>query len=184
MNKSINIYWIIPIVILSGIFGFLTNSYSYFKFKNEIDLINLIGIVITASIGIYIASSLHKRLEAKKFEKGLVFDSINTLTRKTKFLDKYLSTNSLQFKETVKSFKDISSLISELEEFNEICLIAEKKKITELRGYVNELKPLITGSSVENGQFRLSLDHKSLATKKLKDFRKEIISLMININRS
>lgn len=184
MNKTISIYWLIPLVIFSGIFGFLTNSYSFFKFKNEIDLLNLIGIIITASIGIYIASSLQKSIEAKKFEKELVIEVFRSLTNKTKFLDKYLSANSLKFKQTVRSFKDISSLISELKELNEICNIVEVDKITELRSCLMEIKPLITGSSVEDEYFKLTLDHKGLSTKKLKDFRKRIISLMMDVNRS
>ena len=71
MNKSIKIYWLIPVIILSGIFGFYMSSYSFFKFKNEIDIVSLFSLVATTALGIYIASTLQNNIEAKKFEKSL-----------------------------------------------------------------------------------------------------------------
>ena len=140
MNRKINIYWLIPIILISGIFGFYTNSYTFFKFKNEIDLVSLVGLVITTTIGVYIASSLQKNIEAKKFEKELNHKLINSLILKIKTLDKYLSANSLKFQETIKLFKTISSLISELKEINEISKMINQNKITELRTLFTEIK--------------------------------------------
>lgn len=183
MNKSIKIYWVIPIIILSGIFGFYTSTYSFFKFKNEIDIVSLFSLLVTTAIGIYIASTLQKNIEAKKFEKSLNQNLINSLLSKTKTIDKYLSSNNLKFQETIALFKSLSSLLSELKEINEICKINDCNKIVELRSLFSEIKPLITGSNVNSGELNLTLEHKGLSKTKLKEFRVKLIELMIETNR-
>lgn len=185
MNKSIKIYWLIPVIILSGIFGFYTSSYSFFKFKNEIDIVSLFSLIVTTSIGVYIASTLQKNIEAEKFEKSLNQNLINSLLSKTKTIDKYLSLNNLKFQETVAIFKSLSSLLSELTEINEICKINDCKKIKELRTLFSEIKPLITGGNLcsEKLSLTLTLENKGLSKAKLKEFRGKLIELLIETNR-
>jgi hypothetical protein len=183
MNKSMKIYWLIPVIILSGIFGFYMSSYSFFKFKNEIDIVSLFSLVATTALGIYIASTLQNNIEAKKFEKSLNQNLINSLLSKTKTIDKYLSSNNLKFQETIALFKSLSSLLSELREINEICKVSDCDKITELRTLFSEIKPLITGGNVNNEKLNLTIEHKGLSKTKLKEFRAKLIELMIDTNR-
>ncbi len=183
MKKEINIYWLIPIILISGLFGFLTNSYSFFKFKNEIDLVSLFSLLVTTTFGFYISSTLQKNLEAKKFEKELIQQSIKQLNQKIKNIDKYLSINSLKFSETTRTFKDISSLISELKDLNEICSIIEENEILKLRTLFNDIKPIITGAPTSNNKFVISNEHRSLSKNKLKEFKYNLIKNMVKINR-
>jgi len=183
MNNKINIYWLIPIILVSGIFGFYTNTYSLFEFKYEIDIINLISLIVTTAIGFYIASSFQKNIEAQKFEKELNHRLIDSLIIKTKTLEKYLSTNSLKFRETIKLFKDLSSLISELKEINEICNVIEQSKITELRASFIIIKPLITGGIVTQNNLVLTTVNKGLSKTKLNTFRTDLIKIMLETNR-
>ncbi len=183
MKKEIKIYWLIPIIIISGIFGFLTNSFEFFNFKSEIDLVNLFTLVVTSSLGFYIASTLQNNIEVKKFEKELVYSTIKSLNNKTKNIEKYLSANSLKFNETIKTFKDISGLISELKEVNEFCLVVDNHSIKVLRSIYIEIKPLITGGRVDNNNLTLSSEHIKLSKSKLKKFKNRLIKIMIEVNR-
>jgi hypothetical protein len=70
-KKKINIYWFIPVTITSILFGIYIGDLKFFQIKNEIDLVSFASLFITSSIGIYIASSLQKNIEANKFEKNL-----------------------------------------------------------------------------------------------------------------
>ena len=182
-NKSIKIYWLVPIIITSGIFGYYTSSYSLFKFKYEIDIINFISLILTSSIGFYIASSLRKNIEAKKFEKELSINLIKLLLSEIKSLDMFLSENNLLFNETVILFKSLSSNLSELKEINEICRISDDAKIEKLRELFFELKQLITGGNIRDGKLLLTIEHKGLSKTKLKYFRNRLISLMVETNR-
>ena len=183
MKNQIRIFWLVPVILISGIFGYFTNSYSFFKFSYEIDLLNLFELIVTTTIGFYIASSLQKNYDARKFEKELVYNIINNLINKTKNINKFLSLNSLKFNETVKSFKDISSLISELKDINEFCIIVDKNDLEKLRDLYTEIKPLITGGSVSDNNLILTRDHKNLSKTKLDEFKIKLISIMIKTNR-
>jgi len=157
MKQKINILWLIPIVLISGIFGFLTNSFSFFVFKNEIDIINLLTLIITSALGWYLAYNLPKNIDANKFEKELIYDIIKPLNNKIKSLLNDLKSNNLNFKQTVKTFKEISTLISDFEELNDICLIIEEcDMINLIRNDYNNIKHLITNSSVKNESFLLN----------------------------
>jgi len=183
MKRKISIYWLIPVIIISGIFGYFTTQYKFFTFKYEIDMVAVISLLITSTLAIYIASSIQQGIESKKFEKDLVYKIISPLIQKTKTIDKYLSINSLKFTETVKTFKDISSLISELKEINEVCLFMEQNKATQIRNLFLEIKRSTTGSQLANNIFILTDEDKGTSLSKIKEFKKELIKIMIEINR-
>lgn len=183
MNRKIGIFWLIPVILLSGIFGYYTNSYKFFDFKNEIDLVSLITLIVTSAIGIYIASSLQKNIDADKFEKALIFDNIKPITNKIKKISDGIANNTLVFQSTKKWFKDISSQLSELENINNACDIIDCNELDKLRTQYLELKTIITDSKIQGELIQLTSENNTLAKKKLTEFKNNLVSLTIKVNR-
>lgn len=183
MKKKIGIFWLFPIIILSGIFGYYTNSYELFKFKYEIDIVNLVTLIITSAIGIYIASSLQKNIDADKFEKALIFDNIRPIANKLKKIAEGINNESLSFQNTKKWFKSISSQLSELESINNMCDIIDCNELDKLRSQYLELKTLLTDSKIQGELIELPTEKTILAKKKLIAFKNSITSLTIKVNR-
>jgi len=184
MGKKINFYWIIPVGLISGISGFLSSSFKYFDFNKEINLVNLFSIVVTTSFGVYIASTLRENIEAKKFEKELVHEPIRTLRYELKSLENNLYSNSLMFSEIVNSFKSISSLITEIEDFNNVCLVVNSEDIKKFRMTFNQLKPLVTDNPVYKMKFKLETHDMNSSKKIVKVFQSLLINTMVKINRN
>jgi hypothetical protein len=181
MDRKINIIWVIFLVILSGIFGYYTSSYKFFDFKYEIDIVNLLTLIVTSFIGIYIASSLQKNIDANKYEKNLVIENIKPITSILKNLIEKIRTTNLKFDETIKAFKDVSFHISEFEELNTSCDLIENKELELIRSEYLEVKTLVTNAKVENEV--LVLD-KLNVEKRLEVFRKNIVKLLLKVNRA
>ena len=182
--KKINVLWLIPFIAISGIIGYFTNAYVFFDFKYEIDLISLLSLIISSSIGIYIATSLHKNIEAHKFEKGLNYKLIYSLLSKVKSINKYLQNNSLRFNETIKVFKDMSSIISEMKELNDICRVVNDQKIIDVRNNYTEIKILITDSPTNQNYLNVSARNKTLSEAKIRELIQRLNFLIIEINRT
>lgn len=183
MKKEIKVYWLIPAILISSLFGYFTSSFTFFTFKHEFDIISLISLIVTSSIGLYIAINLQKSLTVNKFEKDLIYNLLQSINIKSKSILKHIETNKLQLSLTVIVFKKISSTLTDLEEYAELCEVIDNENVKELRTEYLELKSLITGSKTQNGTLILSNEHKKLAEKKLNSFNKKVIGFILETNR-
>jgi len=183
MKRKIDSYWILPIIVISGIFGFYTSSYSFFIFKPEIDLLNLLTLITTSTIGVYIASTLQKNIYASQFEKGLIIDSLKSLRKEIKSIDRCLLNNSLGFSETIKTFKEIGNIISEINDYNTCSNTINPVEIKKLKSQYFTLKSLITGGNRTNNTLSITQQNQRRAISNIKIINKHIINLMIKINR-
>ncbi len=178
---KINIIWVVLIAIISGIFGFFTSQVSFFTFSSEIDLVNLITLVVTTCFGFYFTFDIQKKLSANTFEKNIFFKGFNKIKDNITIIEDNL--NSLEFEKAVKLFKEMSIDLSDIEEYNGICNLVEKKDIENLKSVLLELKSIITGSKTSDGKLEISEEHKRLSNGKIKGMKKDIIKIIIELNR-
>jgi len=144
-QKKIAAIWAIPIVIFGIAIGFIANSTTLFQFKNEINFISLLTLIVTSTLGVYIALTLKKNTEAEKFEKNLILQNIDSIKKIILSIEVNLSEEYLNFRTVTKRFSDISKLLTELEEYNEICKLIDPGKIKNLRESLFLSKRKITG---------------------------------------
>lgn len=64
--------------------GLFAENWSWFVFTNEVSLLDVISIVITTAIGLYVADVIQKNLESKRVEKDIIFGLFN-------YVEAYLS---------------------------------------------------------------------------------------------
>lgn len=70
--------------VLGWIIGLFVENWSWFVFSNEVSLIDVIALVITTTIGIYVADVIQGNLDSKRVEKDIIFGQFN-------YVEQYLS---------------------------------------------------------------------------------------------
>lgn len=84
MRKITKIALAIFIFTLGWATGLFAENWSWFVFNNEVSLLEVLSLVITTVIGLYVADVIQNNLESKKFEKEIIFGQFN-------FVEQYLS---------------------------------------------------------------------------------------------
>ncbi len=179
---KVNIIWVILIAILSGIFGFFTSKISFFTFSTEIDLVNLITLVVTTCFGFYFTFNIQKKLSANTFEKNIFFKGFNQIKDSITIIQDNL--RHLEFDKSVKLFREISICLSDLDEYNEICSLMDNDEISNLKSKLLELKSIVTGSSSKENILNISQEHQNLSQNKIKEMKKDIVKIIIKLNRN
>lgn len=74
----------IVIFALGWVVGLFAERWSWFEFSNEVSLLDVISLVITTAIGLYVAVVIQNNLENKRAEKEIIYGQFN-------FVEQYLS---------------------------------------------------------------------------------------------
>lgn len=140
----------VSIAIISLILGFYTSSYTFFKFDDEINIIDLLTLLISSLLGVYIATTLQKKVSDDKYEKDLLLSEITQAKSDFKNIYNAVLNDQINFNETVYAFKVISSNLSNLNLLFDVCKIKDKRKISDVIRQARLLKQIVTNSSVTN----------------------------------
>lgn len=112
----------IVLFALGWIVGLFAENWSWFKFSNEVSLLDVISLVITTAIGLYVAVVIQNNLESKRVEKEIIYGQLN-------FVEHYLSElRSEVSKEQAEGTVDIVAKIGGCRKFwsKIVTLIKEK----------------------------------------------------------
>lgn len=74
----------IVIFALGWVVGLFAENWSWFEFSNEVSLLDVISLVITTAIGLYVAVVIQNNLENKRAEKEIIYGQFN-------FVEQYLT---------------------------------------------------------------------------------------------
>ena len=74
----------IVIFAIGWVVGLFAENWSWFEFSNEVSLLDVISLVITTAIGLYVAVVIQNNLENKRAEKEIIYGQFN-------FVEQYLS---------------------------------------------------------------------------------------------
>lgn len=101
----------IVVFALGWIVGLFAENLSWFIYSNEVSLLDVISLVITTAIGLYVADVIQKNLEDKRVEKDIVFGMFN-------YVEEYLSElRSEVAKEQTEGTVDILAKIGSCRKF-------------------------------------------------------------------
>lgn len=73
----------IVIFALGWVVGLFAENWSWFEFSNEVSILDVISLVITTAIGLYVAVVIQNNLENKRAEKEIIYGQFN-------FVEQYL----------------------------------------------------------------------------------------------
>ena len=112
----------IVIFALGWVVGLFAENWSWFEFSNEVSLLDVISLVITTAIGLYVAVVIQNNLENKRAEKEIIYGQFN-------FVEQYLSELRTEVsKEQAEGSNDIVAKIGGCRKFwsKIVTLIKEK----------------------------------------------------------
>lgn len=110
------------IFALGWVVGLFAENWSWFEFSNEVSLLDVISLVITTAIGLYVAVVIQNNLENKRAEKEIIYGQFN-------FVEQYLTElRSEVSKEQTEGSNDIVAKIGGCRKFwsKIVSLIKEK----------------------------------------------------------
>ena len=101
----------IVIFALGWVVGLFAENWSWFEFSNEVSLLDVISLVITTAIGLYVAVVIQNNIENKRAEKEIIYGQFN-------FVEQYLSELRYEVsKEHAESSNDIVAKIGGCRKF-------------------------------------------------------------------
>ena len=143
----------IVIFALGWVVGLFAENWSWFEFSNEVSLLDVISLVITTAIGLYVAVVIQNNLENKRAEKEIIYGQFN-------FVEQYLSElRSEVSKEQAEGSNDIVAKIGGCRKFwsKIVTLIKEKYGIDLSKYNINpnefiKLNQLCTSTPIIGAQ--------------------------------
>lgn len=164
--------------------GFVSTEFSYFKFDNEINLVDLLTLVISTLVGLYIALSVQRTQTIQKSSKDFLVGEINQIKSEIRGIYNQVIQNQVNFHNTKLNFKAISVSLSALETAFIQC------EVKDGEGYIRDsqsklllIKQLVTNRSLNGDMIVLSNSDRAAFLNKYYDFNGALTSLIIYVNR-
>lgn len=177
MNRHIPALWLIPVIIICILLGFFSTEYQYFDFDYEISIIELISLLTTIFLGIYFANLV----ESSRVEKAMVIEVVKLSIDKTKVIIEKVDANNINFLDINRDLKDLSVLLGDLEDFQQIC--EKRNDSLIIKPAFLKVKSHITSTAPVSNIINLSPTAKVLAKKQIKNLRSILLTILVKTNR-
>ncbi|WP_298741442.1 hypothetical protein [uncultured Chitinophaga sp.] len=171
------------LVALGTVFGVVACNWAFFAMDSTIEVTDLVILIVTSLIGIYIAKSIQSQISIERSEKDFLISEIKELKSEFKKIKANSTTGYFDFEEAKTMFKEINQIIKH---FEDICLISSfSHKIDNrmLRVEFTDLRNLITGISPVNNQILITFRIKSQVEQKLNNINSILYRSIIHINK-
>ena len=170
---------------LGSIIGFMSTKWSFFTISYSFDVADILSLLVTTVVGLYIAHVVQSKQTANRLEQDLVIEHIKSLQERLKYLAFDQGSSRLLWQEQVAWFGNWFGEIESLK-----CLIQEiawlncvGKETEDLFKESLSLKSLATGGEKRSGRFhRDEVDCKNFNATKRK-IEQALYGLVITINR-
>lgn len=184
----------IVIFAIGWVVGLFAENWSWFEFSNEVSLLDVISLVITTAIGLYVAVVIQNNLENKRAEKEIIYGQFN-------FVEQYLSELRSEIsKEQTEGSNDIVAKIGGCRKFwsKIVTLIKEKYGIDLSKYNINpnefiRLNQLCTSTPIigaqdnsviaQNGKVIYSETRRNEIYSEIDRIRMTIVDLKLLINQ-
>jgi len=171
------------ISFLAGVLSFkLFECYFLLNFDFEINVLDLLELILTLTLGLYISVIIDKRKNQDSIEKEFILNEVYKIRQFINNIDEAVETDNLVLSEIVKNFKFISHSLSSIEDFSTKLDIKVKEEIDCVKKRYSTIKSLVTGSSTSDNKFKMTEIHKGQFLTEQKEFNIDLISLLIKIN--
>lgn len=179
--KSLFRYFLVAVVF--SLFGFYTSSFSYFKFNEEINLVDFAALLISSILGLYIATTLQKKASDDKFEKDLLLNEISQIRIDFKQIYSSVLSENIEFNQTVFLFKTISSNLSMVDELFGKYNLKNNQNLRLITLQVRKIKRIVTGASPNGNLLILSVVDKNSFLVEAKKLNILFFDLIKEVNR-
>lgn len=181
--KKFNWNWLrILVYILSGVFvGVLLCNYTFFEFDKKINLVELLNVLITAFVALFLTIYIQDRQSKEQKEKEFIISEINELLSFVQEIKEYSKSNIYPFEEIKSTFKDFNI---QHQFIAEIISNSANEEIGAISAQIKSLRRLITKESPIAGNISMdTISKKNLVDKKLYSLKLGVFNLLKSVNR-
>lgn len=176
---------LIAAVAIGAMVGFLSTKWSFFTISYSFDVSDILSLLVTTVVGLYIAHIVQSKQTASRLEQDLVIEHVKGMQARLKSLAFEQGSSKLLWHEQVAWF---GNWFGEIESLT--CLVQEiawlncvGKETDELFKESLSLKSLATGGEKKSDRFfRDEVDCKNFNASKRK-IEQTLYGLVITINR-
>jgi hypothetical protein len=179
----INKFYIVCGFLFGILVGFLSTRYCFFEFDPEINLVDLLNLIVTVVLAIYVALFLQKKQGQDGAEKEIIISELKELKSENSILYDYVISGNLNINDTVRKFKTISVRLNSIKDLYRVCDISNSNNLAEIKNKLLDNKQLITGSPVVNNMLAITPTHRSSYGQVSWKINKLITEEIISINR-
>ncbi len=142
-------------LLLGGVAIGLPFSIEGFSFSSKIELFDLISLIVTVILAIYVATSLERRVQDDRIEKELHIEQINKIEQSLREIEDILRGENIQYNDVISRISKIrikkNNIFSALQECLPRHNSSIKEKVNSITQTIDSLKRLLTDTSVDSG---------------------------------
>lgn len=169
--------FIVPSLIVGLLFGFLFSNYEYFQFDSEINLIDLLNLMVSVFLAVYISIYLADKNSKNHVKRDYTIKEINEVSMLHKQLKSCADANQYPFETTKAHFKEINLQLVFLEQI--LGKTNCEALLNEIKLDLRYLRRVITNPSPQKGSIVLEGRDALKVEKRLNAMRSNIYNLLI-----
>lgn len=187
LNNRVFYLWSIVILIIGIAIG-LPFSIHGIAFCWKVELFDLITLIITIFLAVYVATSLERRVQDDRIEKELHIEQIGQIERLLSDVETFLRTDNIRYNDIISRISKIrikkNSISIALQECMPEQCAAMKEKTDSITQTIDALKRLLTDTSVESSDDVVMKDGLlTYSTTRISDINNAICSLENDLYR-
>lgn len=175
---------IICYITIGSILGVFFSNYEYFKLVEELNLGDILGLIITSLVGLYIADTIQKNHTSHTKEKEFIIDEIKQIREHLAFLKKGSDSGSFPFNETISTLKDLNTKLLYIKQLFEMSPLCKKMDLKKIHAEFRTVRNLISGISPNSGLITIEPRIKSNIERRLNAINKLVFTLILEVNKA
>lgn len=193
---------LIGVSIFSIVLGFLLAkviAVPFFKFSEKVDLGNILSMIVTGFIALFVVTFFEKRNSTDRVTKDLIIKKIDQIIEILNLFQSDIDAGQIQLIKANSSIKRVNLTLKNIYEIceNIKCNIGDKEK-SEIREEIDEIRTLSTDSprkhpqqtpnsnseiAIENGEVLFNYDRRSIINLSIDKLKNNLFKLQIEINK-
>lgn len=173
-------FFFIAAIIIGIIFGVVFSNWSYFTIKKEITVENIVSVVITSILAVYVSSNIQSAIQGRQNNHTLFSNEVMKIISSLEKIIEWLNNGIIPFEEGKICFKKCTLLISDLNSIFSNSTLVNSSTLSEILKKHNNLKRSIFEVSPENNKINLTPSLQVEYEEKIRIIKNDLLKLCLN----
>lgn len=170
---------VLGILILGAIIGVVACNWSYFKLDDTIEVSDILGLVVTSILAIYISRNIQQNISRRQNEYVLLLDEVKKIILHIEKFEVWQDNQEIPFEDGKKFFKKGTALIQECSGMFSNSNVYDKSDFEAILRQFNGLKRKCLDPSPVSGIIAMDARLLSASEKHYKKIRNLLQQIMI-----
>jgi len=165
------------------IFGIILIPFFNIEVDSKVNLSDILSMLLTAVIGIYLSITIGGRQSSSRFEKEFLISEVKRITEYIDAANLFKNTVNIPAEDAAKGFKELNIRIFNFESILSDADYCQGLEATELRNAFKNLRVSILHLTSRKGLITPTSTERTDIVNKYSLFRKEVFKIITEINR-